>query len=151
MRLLSALCTALAIGCGGAAPPPAAADGASSEAGASPQTASLSSLQKKLQGTWEIVRYQSDRPIPQEAMPLMGELFDNLRVKIDGGKATYLAGKTTESHEYSLEEEDASGFKLVAKGGMFDGARCKLVGEDEWEVTDRGETWPGVSVLKRLK
>ncbi len=40
---------------------------------------------------------------------------------------------------------------MVAKGGMFDGARCRFVGDDQWEVTDKGSIWPGVSVFKRIK
>ena len=33
--------------------------------------------------------------------------------------------------------------KLAPHPGLFDGARCRFLGPDRWEVTDRGATWPG--------
>ena len=102
-----------------------------------------------MNGTWEIVRYQSTRPIPPEAMPLMGELFDVLRVTFDGGNATFVAGKTKEEKPYSLTEESADGFRLVVRGGMFDGAKFHAAGDNRWEVVDDGDRWPGKSVLQR--
>ena len=96
------------------------------------------------------MKYQSDRPIPPEAMPLIGDLFEKMRVEIEGNEATYQTGKSRETHAYSVSQSEGDTFKLEAKGGMFDGAECKLVGDDEWVVTDRGSTWPGVSTLKRV-
>jgi len=148
----SALGTLLiALGCGSA--PPAAAPGASAgsaEPGAAALAAPITGTRKKLQGTWEIVRYQSDRPISKEAMPLMGELFDSLRLRFEGTNASFQVGKTTEQHPFDVADDDGSEFRLVARGGMFDGARCKFVADDEWQVVDKGERWPGLSVLKRV-
>ena len=151
MRSVHLVLVVALIGCGGSAAPAGAPASGATDTASGASTAGLSPTQKRLQGTWEIVRYESDRPIPQEAMPLMGELFDSLRVRIEGSKATYLAGKTTEQHEYTLAEDDGSQFKLVSNGGMFDGAQLKLVGEDQLEVIDKGEKWPGVTVLKRVR
>jgi hypothetical protein len=39
---------------------------------------------EKLQGTWEIIRYESESLIPDEAMPLMGAMFEALRIQFDG-------------------------------------------------------------------
>jgi hypothetical protein len=140
------------LGCGGApAEPvtPSAEAGAASESSA--PDGSLGNTEKRLQGKWEIVKYQSDRPIPPEAMPLIGDLFEKMRVEIAGNEATYQTGKSRETHAYAVTEAAGDSFKLQAKGGMFDGAECKLVGDDEWVVTDRGSTWPGVSTLKRVR
>ena len=84
-------------------------------------------------------------------MPFVGGMFDTLRVRFDGTTATYELGKTKEQHDYSISEQDGSEFKLVAKGGMFDGAKLKLLSEDELEVTDQGDKWPGVTVLRRVR
>jgi hypothetical protein len=110
----------------------------------------MTGARKKLQGTWEIVRYQSDRPIPKEAMPLMGEMFDTLRLKFEGSSASFEIGKTSEKHPFDVADDNGAEFKLVASGGMFDGAQCKFSGDDEWQVVDKGDRWPGTSVLKRV-
>jgi len=136
-------------GCG-SSPPAAAPTGGASAEPAAQQQGPLTGARKKLQGTWEIVRYQSDRPIPKEAMPLMGEMFDTLRLKFDGANASFLIGKTTEQHPFDVTDDDGSEFRLVARGGMFDGGRCKFASDDEWQVEDKGEHWPGLSVLKRV-
>ena len=151
---LSFLASALVsiVGCGGApaAQATTATQGSAADEGAAPD-ASLGQTEKRLQGKWEIVKYQSDRPIPPEAMPLIGDLFEKMRVEIEGNEATYQTGKTRETHAYAVTESEGDTFKLQAKGGMFDGAECKLVGDDEWVVTDRGSTWPGISTLKRVR
>src|SRR4051812_39162103 len=83
-----ALCLlAVALSCGSTPPTePAtpAAPGNGSEPAAEP--AAPTGIKKRLQGTWEIARYRSDRPIPKEALPIMGELFDSLRMRFDGSK-----------------------------------------------------------------
>lgn len=139
--------------CGGAPAEPstAASDASDGEKAPAAGEASLGHTEKRLQGKWEIVKYQSERPIPNEAMPLIGDLFEKMRVEIDGNEATYKTGKNQETHPYSVTEAAGDSFKLQAKGGMFDGAECQLVGEDEWVIIDRGSTWPGVSTLKRVR
>jgi hypothetical protein len=110
------------------------------------------SVRKRLQGTWEIVRYKSDTVIPPQAMPLMAELFDSLRLRFSPEHATVSTSKTKEERmEVIIEEEDGDSFKLKTNGNMFDGATCRFLSNDEWEVTDKGKNWPGVSILKRAK
>ncbi|MEJ7728910.1 MAG: hypothetical protein WKG00_06825 [Polyangiaceae bacterium] len=150
--LASTLVSTMGVGCGGASTEPAmpAKETAAHSGGAAAAGASLGHTEKRLQGKWEIVKYQSDRPIPPEAMPLIGDLFEKMRVEIAGNEATYQTGKSRETHAYSVTQSEGESFKLDAKGGMFDGAECELVSDDEWVVTDRGSTWPGVSTLKRV-
>ncbi|UQA55890.1 hypothetical protein [Polyangium aurulentum] len=106
----------------------------------------------RLQGTWEIVRYQSDTAIPGSAMPLMAELFDSLRLRFEPDHALVSTSKTTDERmEVAVEDGGGGGFKLRTKGSMFDGAACRFLGPDEWEVTDSGRVWPGVSVIRRVK
>jgi len=107
----------------------------------------------RLQGTWEIVRYQSDTAIPGSAMPLMAELFDSLRLRFEPAHAFVSTSKTTDERmEVAVDEASGGGgFKLRTKGSMFDGAECRFLGPDEWEVTDSGRVWPGVSVIRRVK
>ncbi|MDI1432189.1 hypothetical protein [Polyangium sorediatum] len=115
-----------------------------------PAEPELVGVKKKLQGTWEIVRYTSDHPIPNEAMPLMADLFESLRIGFDKDAQSVRTSKTPdESAPYQVDGESGDAFTLRASGGMFDGAKCRFLGADEWEVTDRGKTWPGVSVLRR--
>ncbi|MDI3284000.1 hypothetical protein QHF83_11930 [Polyangium sp. 15x6] len=115
-----------------------------------PAEPELVGVKKKLQGTWEIVRYTSDHPIPNEAMPLMADLFESLRIGFEKDAQSVRTSKTPdESAPYLIEGESGDAFTLRASGGMFDGAKCRFLGPDEWEVTDRGKTWPGVSVLRR--
>jgi hypothetical protein len=149
--LRAILVSALLSGCGAATPaadaPSSKSDGAPSSGGDAP----LGATAKKLQGNWEIVKYTSDKPIPNEAMPLMADLFDVLRLRFDGSSAIVKAGKAPEERSsFEIADEQGSDFKMVAKGGMFDGARCRFLGDDQWEVTDKGDAWPGVSVLKRV-
>ena len=106
----------------------------------------------RLQGTWEIVRYTSEHPIPDDAMPLMGDLFDKLRLHIEGDTVGARAGRQAEEHAHlTIADEHGDSFRLVAKGGLFDGAKCRFVDADTWEATDHGVAWPGVSLLRRVK
>jgi len=117
-----------------------------------PQAPELKGARKRLQGTWEIVRYKSSNAIPEQAMPLMADLFESLRIRFEP-EATVVKTSVTDEERAGLVIEDESGdtFTLKTNGGMFDGVSCKFVGADEWEVTDRGKAWPGVSVLRRAK
>jgi len=134
--------TTACAGCGGSTAQPGAPGDTGVAAGSG---GPVSGAQGKLQGKWEIVRYESQDPIPDEAMPLMGELFDELRLDVKGDKVVVDA---KESPFVANENADGT-FKLTTSGGMFDGATCKFVEDDEFEVDDRGERWPGKSVLKR--
>jgi len=128
---------------------PAATD---ADAGSPPRAVSPASIQVRLQGTWEIVRYTSERPIPDDAMSLMGDLFDSLRLRFEGDAVSARAGRQAEeSARFTIADERGDAFRLVAKGGLFDGAKCRFVDADTWEVTDHGPTWPGVSLLKRAR
>lgn len=113
---------------------------------------SHATIQSRLQGTWEIVRYTSDHPIPDDAMPLMGDLFDKLRLHIEGDTVGARAGRQAEERSHLvIADEQGDAFRLVAKGGLFDGAKCRFVDADTWEATDHGPAWPGVSLLRRVK
>jgi hypothetical protein len=117
-----------------------------------PAAAKPAGVLGRLQGTWEIVRYQSDANIPGQAMPLMGELFDSLRLRFEPDHALVSTSKTSEERmEIAIDGESGDTFTLHTKGSMFDGAACRFLGPDEWEVTDTGRVWPGVSVLRRVK
>jgi hypothetical protein len=60
------------------------------------------------------------------------------------------AGKSTEeTTDFDIADEQGDSFQLVDGGGIFDGARCKFVGDDKWEVIDKGTSWPGTSIIKR--
>ena len=165
MRAAPALALIAAlIGCGGSqapAPssaPPSPADGpdGSPSPGAVLTAADRAPggpkpVRARLQGTWEIVRYTSEHRIPDDAMPLMGMMFDQLRLRFEGGR--FIAGTspaTEESTELAIGGERGDEFTIIAKGGLFDGARCRFVDADTWEAQDHGPTWPGVSVLRRV-
>lgn len=147
----------IAQGCGGAQPPSAAGEGAATPPGAAldapPGAAATGAplpCRARLQGTWEITRYTSEHRIPDDAMPLMGTLFESLRLRFEGGR--FIAGtkpSTEESCEFAIAGEKGDEFTLIAKGGLFDGARCRFVDADTWECADHGPSWPGVSVLRR--
>ena len=109
-------------------------------------------IQQRLKGTWEIVRYTSDSPIPDAAVPLMAELFDSLRLRFDGDAMIARAGRQAEERmRFTVADERGESFRLVSKGGLFDGAKCRFVDADTWEATDHGPSWPGVSLLRRAK
>ena len=113
---------------------------------------SHAAIQLRLQGTWEIVRYTSEHPIPDDAMPLMGDLFDQLRLHIEGDTVGARAGRQAEERAHlAIADEHGDAFRLVANGGLFDGAKCRFVDADTWEATDHGPAWPGVSLLRRVK
>lgn len=143
MKALSSLSVALLVtaGCGGASP-----NGVASPGAAPKSTEESGGVEGKLQGTWEIVRYESRDPIPNEAMPLMGELFENLRVSVHDS-AWSVEGKDSPFHVVHARGDS---FELDT-GGMFDKATCRLNSRGEWEVDDRGPTWPGKTVLRRAK
>ncbi len=101
----------------------------------------------RLEGTWEIVRYESRDPIPPEVMPLMGEMFENLRVSVHDG-AWRVEGKDS---PFRVVNERGDSFQLETRGGMFDRAACRLNDRGEWEVDDDGPTWPGKTVLRRAR
>jgi hypothetical protein len=109
-------------------------------------------IQQRIQGTWEIARYTSEHALPDAAMPLMGELFDSLRIRFDGDSVSARAGKQAEERvRFAITDDRGDSFRLVAKGGLFDGAKCRFVDADTWEATDHGAAWPGVSLLRRVK
>ncbi len=153
MRLVTALAALALGGCGSSTSSPVAPDAPPpiADAAPAPPPAPLTGARKQLQGNWEIVRYKSDRPIDKAAMPLMGELFEVLRLRFEGGTAFAKAGKAPEERaSFEVADESGEEFRLVVKGGMFDGAKCRFLPDGQWEVTDNGPTWPGVSVLKKL-
>jgi hypothetical protein len=105
---------------------------------------------EKLQGTWEIIRYESEALIPDEAMPLMGAMFEALRLQFEGSEAIARIEKHEERVGFSTENEVGDEFTLVAREWMFDGARCRFTSEGELEIRDKGGRWPGVSRLRRI-
>jgi len=143
----------LFVGCAGGSSGPVAEGPANTAVETDkPAASEPTGVKGKLQGTWEIVRYKSDSPIPNEAMPLMADLFESLRIRFEKDAQSVRTSKTPdESAPYQIEAESGDTFTLRTSGGMFDGAKCRFLGPDEWEVTDRGKTWPGVSVLRRAR
>ncbi len=141
------------VGCaGGSGGPVVEGPSPKTETADKPQEPELTGVKKRLQGTWEIVRYKSDHPIPNEAMPLMADLFESLRIRFEKDTQSVRTSVTPdESAPYQVVQEAGDAFTLKASGGMFDGAACRFLGPDELEVTDRGKNWPGVSVLGRAK
>lgn len=139
--LLAGAIAATAFGCGASSP------GATSAAGEDGSKGSTGTdAQKRLQGTWEIVKYTSKEPIPPEAMPLMGEMFEDLRLRVNEA-AVEVDGKAS-----PFQAVDASGDSFRLKtDGMFNNASCKFTSADEFEVDDQGPTWPGTTVLHRAK
>jgi hypothetical protein len=152
-RCAFALCFLLLLpGCAGGSGEAASSAAKGPATADTPAAQELSGVRKRLQGTWEIVRYKSDARIPDEAMPLMADLFESLRIRFEPDATVVRTSKTDEERSaFLIEDESGDAFKLKTNGGMFDGASCKFLGPDAWEVTDRGKTWPGVSVLKRAK
>lgn len=109
------------------------------------------SVLKRLEGTWQIVHFQSDGVIPDEAMPLMADMFESLRIRFDGGTAWSKTEQTVEERmSVTIEDEHGDTFRLRTGGNMFDGAACRFLGPDEVEVVDHGKIWPGVSVIRRI-
>lgn len=150
------LCVALAsaslcAGCGASTPPAEAPADAEPTSGAIEQTGPALEIGKRLEGTWEIARYESSEPIPPEAMEVLGLMFEELTLRFEGPNVT-AGGETTAYavRDAVLDDDGGAEFTLNAEGGMFDGARCRFVGEDELEVDDQGPQWAGVSTLTRL-
>lgn len=108
------------------------------------------SASEKLQGTWEIVHYQSLKPIPDEAMPLMGTMFNALRISFEGTVAVARIEKVEERMSFITDNENGDEFKLFARGFMFDGSACRFLPDGQVEIKDEGGTWPGLSRLKRI-
>jgi hypothetical protein len=100
--------------------------------------------QTKLQGTWEIVKYVSKEPIPDEAMPLLGSMFEDLRLKVADDKVE-VDGKAS---PFKAVDDNGETFRL-STDGMFDKATCRFTSPDEFEVDDQGPTWPGKTILRR--
>lgn len=152
----SVLACTVATGCGSAVTPasdalPAQGDGDGSAA-SDGEGAPVTGAAKRLQGTWEITRFESADAMPPEAMALMSELFDNLRLRFSGKTAIVALGdKAPERKAFDVENEDGDRFKLVMAGGIFHGASCRFVDDSAFEVDDTQASWPGKSLLKRAK
>lgn len=143
-RLAWALAIVASLGCGAAKPEGTGAPAeASSAVGPSEQQREIA---KRLEGTWEIARYESSEPVPPEAMELMARMFEELTLTFAEQSVT--VGSETTS--FSVADEDGEAFTMIAKGGMFDGARCRFVADDELEIDDKGQAWPGTTTLRRL-
>jgi hypothetical protein len=159
VRLSPAVLLALLpLGCGGADPP---GDPLAKSAATSPQAATAPSpppgpkaptARDRLQGTWEIVRYESDKPIPDEAMPIMGTLFNALRLTFEGSSAiARIDGSRVEERAgFGTSYESGDEFTLVARGFMFDGATCRFTADGQIQVKDVGDKWSGLSTLRRV-
>lgn len=155
LSLTSLIACALAVGCGPSAPqgnvrPPAATVTTPPVKPPPPPAPPPPNYSEKIQGTWEIVRYESEALIPDEAMPLMGAMFEALRIQFEGSEAIARIEKHEERAPFSIQNVTADEFTLVAQEWMFNGARCKLTSEGELEIHDRGGRWPGVSRLRRV-
>lgn len=159
VRLSPAVLLALLpLGCGGADPPgdplPKTAVTAqqAATAPAPPSGPKAPTARDRLQGTWEIVRYESDKLIPDEAMPIMGTLFNALRLTFEGWNAIARidGSRVEEKAGFGTSYESGDEFTLVARGFMFDGARCRFTADGQIEVKDVGDKWSGLSTLRRL-
>jgi hypothetical protein len=116
---------------------------AANASGGGPKT-DAKGAQAKLQGTWEIVKYVSKEPIPAEAMPLLGSMFEDLRFKV-ADEHLEVDGKAS---PFKVIDDNGDTFRL-STDGMFDKASCRFTSPDEFEVDDQGPTWPGKTVLHR--
>lgn len=143
-------------GPGGAAPAVASTPAAATSRGSAPSPLTPEAASPaddtprgRLQGSWEIVHYQSKHRIPDEAMPLMGELFDILRLRFSGDRLVVTAGRFSEASDFFVETGPRGALRLTVRGGMFDGAQLRFIDERHVELVDEGKAWPGLSVLER--
>jgi hypothetical protein len=150
------LCVALTfapfwMGCGPSTPSSELPAGGESPSAVNEPTGPAREIGERLEGTWEIARYESSEPIPPEAMEVVGLMFEELTLRFEGTNVT-AGGETTPYvvRDALLDDSGSAEFTLNAEGGMFDGARCRFVSDDELEVNDRGPQWAGVSTLTRL-
>jgi hypothetical protein len=145
---------ALTLGCGPGGSPAAAGPKAPvttpSSIAPAPPAPTKPKAEARMQGTWEIARYESVTVIPDEAMPLMGALFNMLRLEFTGAVAIARIENVEERASFVIESEAGDEFTLFARGWMFDGARCRFTSEGEIEIKDKAGTWPGVSRLRRV-
>ena len=128
----------MVLSCGGSTPTGAA--------GAAAPVSPSAPLGGKLEGTWEIIRYVPREPIPDEAMPLFADMFENMRFSVHDHQFA-VDGKAS---SFDAEPDPAGGFRLKT-GGMFDNSACRLNDKGEWEIDDQGPTWPGMTFLKKAK
>lgn len=158
---VAALSGAALFGCGATEPSGAATPSGVSSAPTGPvvtakpiETAPAAkgpTARDRLQGKWEIARFQSDKGIPDEAMPMMATLFSKLRLEFSGRSAiARIEGSPTqELASFDVGYENGDDFTLFAPGWMFDGAKGRFAADGTVELKDTSERWPGVSSLKR--
>lgn len=83
-------------------------------------------------------------------MPLIGTMFNGVRISFEGSVAVAKIDKVEERMSFVTDNENGDEFKLFARGFMFDGAQCRFLPDGQVEVKDAGGTWPGTSRLKRV-
>lgn len=140
----------IAIGCSGG--PERAPVAPTPTASVAPSPASHDA-RSRLQGTWELVTFESLTPIPEEAVPVLAALHGAVRMRFDGSTVTtFLPGKVgEESCSYEISDEAGDSFTLVTGLGMFRRAQARFVSDDLWEATEKGPTWPGTTRFQRVK
>jgi len=125
-----------------------AAAGAEADRGVS--TEGIAAMER-LQGQWEIQSYRSVHLIPEEATPLMAQLFEELELRFEGSRAVVKIGASSEETKLSVWIDQGKQMRLDVSGGMFDGATLRFLDQDRIELYDVGKPWPGVSVLRRKR
>lgn len=139
------------VGCGGS-PRPAASIGAAADAAPDePSPPALTENARRLQGTWEVVHFQTKHPVPEEARPLFGRMFESLHLRFERGVLSVDLGNAHDKYPYAVTDDTGDIFRLRVKSGIFDGSFGRFVDDDTLELVDEGATWPGVSRLRRLR
>ena len=111
------------------------------------------STRARLQGTWELVAFDSLTPIPDDASPILSKLHGAVRLRFEADSVTtFLPGKTEqETCGYQIEAESGDTFTLVTSAGMFRKAQARFLSADLWEATENGPLWPGTTRFARVK
>lgn len=125
---------------------------------AAPSVSSSASVTKtgaaaKLQGTWELTKFESLSSVPDEATPILGRLHGVVRLRISGDQiTTFVVGDANEETcSFEILEESGQNFTLVTGLGMFRRAQARFLSDDSWEATENGPTWPGTTRFTRVK
>ncbi len=107
----------------------------------------------QLQGVWELTRFESLGPIPEEATPILGRLHGVVRLRIEGDQiTTFVVGDSNEEKcLFEIVDENGPDFTLVTNLGMFRRAHAHFLSADSWEATENGPTWPGTTQFTRVK
>ena len=142
----------LVAGAGCSSPPPTAPVAPSATPAPTGATPAKNDVRSRLQGTWQLTGFQS-MAVPDEAAPILGRLHGVVQLRFEGDQVTTLLRGTAEEEKCPFEIADESGgsFTLVTGLGMFRRAQARFLGDDVWEATENGPTWPGTTRFERVR